>query len=144
MDYPALLGYDFNELKTGMEAVMSRTVTETDVRMFSGVSGDTNPMHLSEEFASHTPFKRCIVHGMLSASLISAVVGTKLPGPGVIYLKQSLKFIAPVYVGDTVYAVAQVRELMPEKRHVLLETRCEVNHKVVVSGEALVKIPERG
>jgi 3-hydroxybutyryl-CoA dehydratase len=142
MDYPELYGYAFEELKAGMSATLSRTITETDLRNFSGVSGDTNPMHLNEEFARATPFGGCIVHGMLTASLISAVIGTRLPGPGCIYMSQTLKFLAPVRVGDTVYAVATVKELVPARRRVLLETRCWVKGVMVVDGEALIKVPD--
>lgn len=143
MRYPELYGYDFPELKIGMKATVSRTITETDLRNFSGVSGDTNPMHLNEEFAKQTMFGHCIVHGMLTASLLSNVVGNQLPGPGSIYLSQSLKFTAPVYVGDTVYATATVEELFPEKRRVRLKTQCFVGDKIVIDGEALVLVPER-
>jgi 3-hydroxybutyryl-CoA dehydratase len=140
-DFHGLRGYYFDELKIGMDAVFSRTITDTDLKLFSGVSGDTNPMHLNEEYAKSTPFGGCIVFGMLTASLISAVIGTKLPGPGCIYMKQSLKFTAPVRVGDTVYAVVRVKELFPEKKHVLLDTKCYVKDTVVVDGEALIKVP---
>lgn len=143
MNYPELYGYEFSELKIGMKATASRTITETDLRNFSGVSGDTNPMHLNEEFAKQTMFGRCIVHGMLTASLLSNVIGNRLPGPGCIYLSQSLKFMAPVYVGDTVYASATVEELFPAKRRVRLKTQCFVGDKVVIDGEALVLVPER-
>jgi len=136
-------GYYFEDLKVGMQATVSRTITETDLRNYSGVSGDTNPMHLNEEFAKQTPFHGTIVHGMLTASLISAVVGTKLPGPGVIYMSQTLKFLAPVRVGDTVYAQATVRQLMPDRHRVLLETTCYVKDTMVIDGEALVKVPSR-
>ena len=136
-------GYFFEDLKVGMAATVSRTITETDLRNFSGVSGDTNPMHLNEEYAKKTPFGGCIVHGMLTASLISAVIGTKLPGPGCIYMSQTLKFMAPVRVGDTVYAVATVKELMPEKHRALFETKCWVKDTVVIDGEALIKVPSR-
>ena len=143
MNYPELYGYYFEELKIGMSATVSRTITETDLRNFSGVSGDTNPMHLNEEFAKKTPFGGCIVHGMLSASLISAVIGTKLPGPGCIYMNQTLKFLAPVRVGDTVYAVCTVKELFPEKKRVLLDTKCYVREAVVIEGEALIKVSSK-
>lgn len=138
-----LNGYYFEDLKIGMSATVSRTITETDLRNFSGVSGDTNPMHLNEEYAKQTPFGGCIVHGMLTASLISAVIGTKLPGPGCIYMNQTLKFLAPVRVGDTVYAVATVRELMPEKKRVILTTQCFAKDVLVIDGEALIKVPSR-
>jgi len=143
MNYPELYGYFFEELKVGMSATMSRTITDTDMRNFSGVSGDTNPMHLNEEFARATPFGGTIVFGMLTASLISAVVGTKLPGPGCIYMNQTLKFLAPVHVGETVYAVVTVKQLTPGKNHVLLETKCYVHEKPVIEGEALIKVTSK-
>ena len=143
LQYPELHGYLFEDLKPGMRAIISRTITETDLRNFSGVSGDTNPMHLNEEYAKQTVFKGIIVHGMLTASLISAIIGTKLPGPGCIYMGQTLKFLAPVYVGETVYAVATVKELNAEKQRVTLTTQCIVKNKVVIDGEALIKVPSR-
>lgn len=143
MDYPELYGYYFEDLKLGMSATISRTITETDLRNFSGVSGDTNPMHLNEEFARKTPFGGCIVHGMLTASLISAVIGTKLPGPGCIYMNQTLKFLAPVRVGDTVYAVATIKEIITEKKRVILTTQCWVKDTMVIDGEALIKVASK-
>jgi 3-hydroxybutyryl-CoA dehydratase len=143
MEFSGLHGYYFEDLKVGMQAMVSRTITETDLRNFSGVSGDTNPMHLSEEFAKSTPFGGTIVHGMLTASLISAVVGTKLPGPGCIYMSQTLKFLAPVRIGDTVYAQVTVRQLMAGKHRVLLETKCYVKDAVVIDGEALIKVSSK-
>ena len=143
MNYPSLYGYYFEELSVGMSATVSRTITETDLRNFSGVSGDTNPMHLNEEFARATPFGGCIVHGMLTASLISAVIGTKLPGPGCIYMNQTLKFLAPVRMGDTVYAVATIKELIPEKNRVVMQTQCFVREQMVIDGEALIKVSTR-
>ena len=142
-NFHGLHGYFFEELKLGMEETFSRTITETDLRNFSGVSGDTNPMHLNEEYAKTTPFGGCIVHGMLTASLISAVIGTKLPGPGCIYMSQTLKFMAPVRVGDTVYATATVKELIFEKKRVVLDTKCYVGDTVVIDGEALIKVPSK-
>jgi 3-hydroxybutyryl-CoA dehydratase len=143
MEHPGLHGFYFEELSVGQQATVSRTITETDLRNFSGVSGDTNPMHLNEEFARQTVFGGCIVHGMLTASLISAVIGTKLPGPGCIYMSQTLKFLAPVRVGDTVYATATVRELLAEKKRVRLETRCYVKDAMVIDGEAVIKVPSK-
>lgn len=143
MNYPELYGYEFEQLTVGMKATVSRTLTETDLRNFSGVSGDTNPMHLNEEFAAHTQFGHCVVHGMLTASLLSTVIGTQLPGPGCVYLGQTLKFTAPVYIGDTVYATATVQALDSSKRRVTLQTQCHVKEKLVIDGEALVWVPER-
>jgi len=141
MQYFDINGYKFEALKVGMSATISRTITETDLRNFSGVSGDTNPMHLNQEYAQRTPFGGCIVHGMLTASLISAAIGTKLPGPGCIYLNQTLKFTAPVRVNDTVYAVVTVKELKTEKHIAILTTQCFVKNVLVIDGEAVIKVP---
>lgn len=141
MDMDGLNGYRFEQLAIGMSAMYSRTITDTDLRNFSGVSGDTNPMHLNEEYAKSTVFKSCVVHGMLTASLLSTVIGTRLPGPGCLYVSQTLSFKAPVHVGDTVYAKATVTELMPEKRRATLHTQCFVKDTVVLDGEAVVQLP---
>ena len=140
-DITALNGYRFDELKIGMSAVYSRTITDTDLRNFSGVTGDTNPMHLNEEYAKNTFFKGRIVHGFLTAGLLSTVIGTKLPGPGCIYVSQTLQFKAPVYVDDTVYARATITKLIPEKRRVILQTQCSVKDTIVLDGEAVVQLP---
>lgn len=141
MNIEELNGYSFDDLKAGMSATYSRTITDTDLRNFSGVTGDTNPMHLNEEYARMTAFKGCVVHGMLTASLLSTVIGTMLPGPGCIYVSQTLEFKAPVRVGETVYAKATVTELFPEKRRARLCTRCFVKDSIVLDGEALVQLP---
>ncbi|MFC3228945.1 MaoC family dehydratase [Marinibaculum pumilum] len=136
----AMLGYQFDDLTVGMEARFGKTITDADIVMFAGISGDTNPVHLNQDFAEPTMFKGRIAHGMLSASLISTVLGTKLPGPGSIYVSQNLGFRAPVRIGDTVTAVARVAELLP-KRRVRLETFCLVGDKVVIDGEAVMMVP---
>jgi 3-hydroxybutyryl-CoA dehydratase len=136
-------GYYIEDLKLGMSATYGKTVTEADIVMFAGVSGDTNPVHLDEEFAKGTMFKTRIAHGMLSAGFISTVLGTKLPGPGAIYLSQNLKFKAPVKIGDTVIATCTVTELVPEKKRAVLSTVCKVGDTVVIEGEATVMVPAR-
>ncbi len=136
-------GYYFEDLSVGMTDVYTKTITDADIVMFAGVSGDTNPLHLDDEFAKGTRFESRIVHGKLTASLISTVLGTKLPGPGCIYLSQNLRFLAPVRVGDTVTARVTVKELMPEKRRARLETVCTVGDTMVIEGEALVHVPSR-
>ena len=136
-------GYFLEDLEVGMSKVFAKTITEADLLLFAGVSGDTNPLHLDEEFASGTMFEGRIAHGMLTAALISTVVGTRLPGPGCIYLSQSLKFMAPVRIGDTVAARATVAEIMPERKRVRLHTTCSVGGKVVMDGEALILVPNR-
>jgi len=138
-----LSGYFFEDLEVGMTAVYARTIGEADLVMFAGMSGDTNPMHLNEEYAANTMFNGVIAHGMLSASFISTVVGTRLPGPGCVYIKQSLRFMAPVRPGDTVTARATVRELNPERSRCKLDTVCMVGDTVVIDGEAEVLVPKR-
>ncbi|HEX5078640.1 MAG TPA: MaoC family dehydratase [Geminicoccaceae bacterium] len=136
-------GYAFEALAVGMTAVFSKTITEADLLMFAGVSGDTNPLHLDEEFASRTMFESRIAHGMLTASLVSTVLGTRLPGPGAIYVSQSIRFLAPVRIGDTVIARAHVAELVADKRRVRLSTVCTVGDKKVLDGEAVLMLPSR-
>ena len=139
----ALNGYDIEDLKVGMTATFAKTITEADIVLFAGASGDNNAMHINEEFAATTIFKGRIAHGMLTASVISAAIANKLPGPGTIYLRQNLAFKAPVRAGDTVHATVTVRELVPEKRLVSLDTVCSVRNTVVITGDALVKVSSR-
>ena len=138
-----LHGYYFEDLEEGMMDVFAKTITDADIINFTGVSGDTNPLHLSHEFASETIFEGRIAHGMLTASLISTVIGTKMPGPGCIYVSQNLRFKAPVRAGDTVTATCVVNKLIPEKRFVELSTVCSVAGKPVVEGEATIMVPSR-
>lgn len=140
----ATQGYFIEDMKPGLAASFGKTVTEADIAMFAGVSGDTNPVHLDQVFAEATPFKGRIAHGMLSAGFISAVLGTKLPGPGSIYMSQTLRFKAPVKIGDTVTATCTVTEVIPEKRRAVLSTICRVGDTVVIEGEALIMVPSRG
>ncbi|HPB91041.1 MAG: MaoC family dehydratase [Rhodocyclales bacterium] len=133
-----LNGYDFEDLEVGMTATFAKTITEADIVLFASVSGDNNAMHINEEFAQTTQFKGRIAHGMLSASVISAAIAGRLPGPGTIYLSQNLRFKAPVRPGDTVHAIVTIKELLPEKRRVSLSTVCTVGGKVVIDGDALV------
>lgn len=133
-----LQGYDFEDLKVGTSASFAKTITEADIVLFAAASGDNNAVHLNEEFARTTPFKGRIAHGMLTASVISAAIAGRLPGPGTIYLGQSLRFKAPVRPGDTVHATVTVKELNPEKKRVTLGTVCTVGATVVIEGEALV------
>lgn len=135
-----LNGYDIEDLNVGMSAIFSKTITEADIVLFAGVSGDTNAIHINEEYAATTAFKGRIAHGMLSASVISAAVANRLPGPGAIYLNQQLNFLAPVRPGDTVHATVKVRELNRDRGRVVLETTCSVKGVMVIDGEALVKV----
>jgi len=138
-----LNGYDVEDLDVGMTAQFAKTITEADIVLFAGASGDNNAVHINQEFAATTPFKSCIAHGMLTASVISAAIANKLPGPGTIYLHQTLDFKAPVRAGDTVRATVSVRQLIKEKRLVWLTTVCTVKETVVITGEALVKVGTR-
>lgn len=131
-------GYDIEDLKPGMSASFAKTISEADIVMFAGASGDNNAMHINEEFARTTAFKGRIAHGMLTASVISAAIASRLPGPGTIYLGQNLRFKAPVRPGDTVHATVTVKELIADKGRVALTTVCTVGDKVVIDGEALV------
>jgi 3-hydroxybutyryl-CoA dehydratase len=137
-------GYCFEDLKVGQSATFSKTFSQADINTFAEVSGDKNPVHVNVEFAKTTPFGGTIAHGILSASLISAALGTKLPGPGCIYMSQTLKLMAPVKPGDTVTAVVTVKELVAEKKRAIIETKCMVGDKVVIEGEAMLKVPSRG
>ena len=136
-------GFFFEDLSVGQTASLGKTITEADILMFAAVSMDTNPVHLNAEVAAGSVFKQRIAHGMLSAGLISAVLGTQLPGPGTIYMGQTLRFRAPVKIGDTVTAIAEVTALDPEKKRVTLKTVCTVAGKVVIEGEATVLAPSR-
>jgi 3-hydroxybutyryl-CoA dehydratase len=133
-------GYDIEDIQVGMTATFAKTITEADIVFFAGVSGDINAVHLNEEYAATTPFKGRIAHGMLSASLISAVLANRMPGPGTIYLDQRLKFLAPVRAGETVHAKVRVLEIDVNRCRVVLETTCSVKGAVVIEGEAQVKI----
>lgn len=136
-------GKTINELKVGQSACFTKTVSEADVYNYIGVSGDFNPAHINEEYAKKTIFKKRIAHGMISAGFISAVLGTQLPGPGTIYLKQDLKFTSPVHFGDTITAICTVAEIIPEKNRVVLDTVCEnQNGQTVIEGKALVLAPQ--
>ena len=136
-------GYYLEEIKIGMSDGVTKTVTHDDIVGFADITGDTNPVHLCDEFAAGTMFRERIAHGMLSASLISAVLGTRLPGPGCIYLSQSLRFRAPVMIGDEVAASATVIEIDAERRRITLETVCKVGDTVVVDGEAKLMVSRR-
>jgi 3-hydroxybutyryl-CoA dehydratase len=136
--------YFFEDLELGMEASHEKTVSEGDINNFADVSGDYNPVHMDEDYASSTFFKSRIAHGMLTASFISTVLGTRLPGHGCIYLSQTLRFLGPVRIGDRVTALARVVSLDIAKRRAQFACFCKVNGKVVVEGEATVFVPSRG
>jgi 3-hydroxybutyryl-CoA dehydratase len=122
---------------------MARTVTEGDIVAYAALSGDYNPIHLDPEYAAKTPFKARIAHGILSAGYISAVFGMQLPGPGSVYISQTLNFKAPVKIDDVVVTTVKLIELVPEKKRAKFETVCSVGGKPVLTGEAVLMIPAR-
>lgn len=133
----------FEDVALGMRETYAKQVRASDVVGFAEISGDRNPIHLSEHFAAKTPFGGRIAHGLYTASLISAVIGTRLPGPGAVYISQTLRFLAPVRIGDTVEASVEVVELIERARRAKLKCACRVGETVVLEGEAEVKIPAR-
>lgn len=139
----ALPGLCFEELTVGRRAVAMRTVVETDLDDFADVSGDANPIHLCEDFAAGTRFGQRIAHGMFTASLILALIGTKLPGPGAVYLSQSLQFSGPVRIGEVATVVVEVVELVPARRRARLHCECIIDGRGVLEGEAWVAVPGR-
>lgn len=133
----------FEDLSVGQEVSSSNTVTADVIGAFAAVSGDRNPVHVDAEYAAKTIFKERIAHGMLSAAYISAVFGMQLPGPGAIYISQTLNFKAPVKIGDEVVTTVKVAELIPEKRRARFDCVCTVKGKPVVQGEAVLMVPAR-
>ena len=137
-----MIGKTFDELQVGDTAEFSKTISESDVYLYAGVTGDLNPAHINEEYAKKTFFKTRIVHGMLVGGLISTVLSTKLPGPGSIYIRQELNFLAPVRIGDTVTARVEIADMDREKKRLKMKTVC-VNQEgiTVLDGAAVVSPP---
>lgn len=129
------------KIEVGMSVSYSQTITDADVKAFAGISGDHNPVHVDEEYAASSRFKKRIAHGFISASFFSALFGTKLPGPGCVYAAQSMVFKRPVYLGDTVTATAEVIAVDLKKRRVFFSTTCKVKNKSVITGEAELYVP---
>ena len=136
-------GHDIEDLRPGMTATFSKTITEADIVLFAGVSGDNNAVHLNEEFAAASPFGGRIAHGFLTASVISAAVANRLPGPGTVYLGPQLRFKAPVRPGDTVHATVTVESVDTARARAVLATVCRVRDTVVIEGEAHVMTTSR-
>ncbi|WP_191117795.1 MaoC family dehydratase [Vibrio campbellii] len=131
----------FEDIEIGMSVSYSQTVTDADVKQFAGISGDHNPVHVDDAFAESSRFKKRIAHGLISGSFFSALFGTKLPGPGCVYVSQSFNFKRPVYLGDTVTAIATVTNIDLEKRRVFFDTVCKVKKKTVIDGTAELYVP---
>lgn len=143
MTLPETQSLYFEDLSVGMRETYRKEVRASDVVGFAEISGDRNPIHLSEHFAAKTPFGGRIAHGLYTASLISAVIGTRMPGPGAIYMSQTLRFLAPVRIGDVVDASVEITELSEKGNRAKLTCQCAVGETVVLEGEALVKVPAR-
>lgn len=133
---------EINEIKIGMSESYSQTISEADVKAYAGISGDRNPVHMDDEYAEKSRYKKRIAHGMISSSFFSALFGTKLPGPGCVYVHQSLNFKRPVYIGDTVTSIITVTRIDEIKNRVFFDTVCKVKNKVVIDGEAELYIPK--
>ncbi len=133
----------FEDLHIGMTASYVRCVKEQDLYQFADLTGDTNPIHLDEDYAGATAFKTRIAHGALTASYISTVLGTILPGPGAVYVSQTLNFRRPVRIGDEVRATARIVDLIPERKRIIMSCDCSVDGKTVLEGEALLTMPSR-
>jgi len=138
-----MIGKTIQELKVRETAEFAKTISETDIYLYAGITGDFNPAHINEEYAKNTFFKTRIAHGMIAAGLISTLLGTKLPGPGTIYLQQSLNFLAPVRIGDTITARVEIIEMETEKNRVRLKTVClNQDGTEILDGEAVVSPPK--
>lgn len=133
---------EINEIKIGMSESYSQTISEADVKAYAGISGDRNPVHMDDEYAEKSRYKKRIAHGMISSSFFSALFGTKLPGPGCVYVNQSLNFKRPVYIGDTVTAIITVTKIDEIKNRVYFDTVCKVKNKIVIDGQAELYIPK--
>jgi len=136
-------GYYLQDLSIGMQSSYEKTIRAEDIDAFAAITGDTNPVHLDEVYAASTPFKARIAHGMLSAGLISTVLGTQLPGPGCIYLDQQIRFRAPVYINDVLVATVTVEEINERRGRVSLKTQCFVSGKLVADGTASMMVDRR-
>ncbi|MBK9081020.1 MAG: MaoC family dehydratase [Rhizobiales bacterium] len=143
MSAPLFTTYYFEDLAVGMRETLMKTVMNSDVVGFANLSGDHNPIHLSDHFARKTRFGGRIAHGLYTASLISAILGTRLPGPGAVYLHQTLNFKGPVKIGDVVLISVEVMEMTEKGKRVKLHCECSVDGKVVLDGEATVMVPSK-
>jgi 3-hydroxybutyryl-CoA dehydratase len=143
MNIEASGGIPIEDIKVGMGASYSQTITDADIKTFAGISGDNNPVHMSDEYAAASRFGRRIAHGLISASFFSSLFGTRIPGEGCIYVSQKLNFKRPVYIGDTVTAAVTVKTVLKDRNRVVFETVCRVKNKVVIDGEAVLYIPNK-
>lgn len=134
-------GNSIKDLKIGMSESYAQTITDSDIKSFAGFSGDRNPMHLDEEFATNSRFKGRIAHGLLPASFFSAIFGTRIPGPGCVYVSQSLNFKRPIYINDTVKATVTITDIDQKRKRIFFSTICTVRGKIVIDGTAELFLP---
>ena len=138
-----MIGKTIEALKVGDFDEFSKTISESDIYLFAGITGDLNPAHINKEYAKDTFFKKRIAHGILISGFISTVIGTKLPGPGSIYREQQLKFLAPVYIGDTITARVEIKEIQIEKNKITLQTTCiNQDETMIIDGQAVIHPPK--
>lgn len=133
---------DLESLEIGMSGDYSQTITDADIKAYAGISGDNNPVHMDEAYAQNSRFKKRIAHGLFSSGFFSAIFGTKIPGPGCVYVSQKLEFKRPVYIDDTVKAYVEVTKIDLSSRKVTFSTKCTVKNKCVIDGEAVLYIPK--
>lgn len=141
--FETLHGHYIEDLETGMSASVSKVFSESDVAVYAELSTDHNPLHMNEEFAARTRTGGRVLHGMISAGLISAIIGTRLPGPGCLWMAQEMRFLAPVRIGEAVHAAAEVIEVDAVGQRTRMKTVCRVADKTVLDGEALIWVPSR-
>jgi 3-hydroxybutyryl-CoA dehydratase len=138
-----MIGKTIDQIRMGDTAEFTKTISESDIYLFAGLTGDLNPAHINEQYAQNTFFKARIAHGMLMAGFISAVIGMQLPGPGSIYIRQELNFLAPARIGDTITARVEVAQIQSEKNRIALRTTCtNQENKLVLDGEATISPPK--
>lgn len=136
-----LTSIPIEDIKVGMRVSYSQTITDADIKAYAGLSGDHNPVHVNEEYASESRYGRRLAHGLMSAGFFSALFGMRLPGPGCVYVSQNIQFKRPVYINDTVTATAEVTDVCIKRKRVFFSTNCYVKNKIVISGDAEIYIP---
>lgn len=136
-----LTSIPIEDIKVGMRVSYSQTITDADIKAYAGLSGDHNPVHVNEEYASESRYGRRLAHGLMSVGFFSALFGMRLPGPGCVYVSQNIQFKRPVYINDTVTATAEVTDVCIKRKRVFFSTNCYVRNKIVISGDAEIYIP---
>lgn len=141
MDEVILSSIPIEKIEIGMRVSYSQTITDADIKAYAGLSGDHNPVHVNQEYAEESRYGKRLAHGLMSVGFFSALFGMRLPGPGCVYVSQNTQFKRPVYINDTVTAVAEVTDVCLKKKRVFFSTNCYVKNKIVISGDAEIYIP---